>query len=79
MPKLKEKKKKTAQNMPNFKKNDIPVRVCSVPTVFRRHHGVTGTGFTGTGTGWTARTRAIPVCHPIDHKFSQSVPRPREP
>src|SRR5882762_5876795 len=26
-------------------------------------HGV-GTGFVGTGVGWTSPTRAVPVCHP---------------
>ena len=26
-------------------------------------HGV-GTGFVGTGAGWTSPTRAVPVCHP---------------
>src|SRR5882724_10337181 len=28
----------------------------------------TGAGFAGTGPGWTARTRARPVCHPKDDK-----------
>ena len=27
-----------------------------------------GAGFVGTGPGWTARTRARPVCHPNDER-----------
>ena len=34
--------------------------------VFCGHRGVMGTGFTGTGLGWTLPTRARPVCHPSE-------------
>ena len=31
-------------------------------------HTRMGTGFAGTGVGWTSRTRTIPVCHPMYEK-----------
>jgi len=33
----------------------------------------TGTGFVGTGVGWTSPTHAVPMCHPTDNHPTQSA------
>ena len=51
-----------------MKKATYPYGFMSIRGVAKTHIccGV-GTGFVGTGAGWTSPTRAVPMCHPNAH------------
>ena len=50
--------------MSKWKNNEIPVQVYGYLQCFTKPTYVLGTGFVGTGLGWTSPTRTVPVCHP---------------
>ena len=62
--------------MKEWENNERPIRVYRYPRCLQKPVGEAvrvctrthmGTGFAGTGPGWTSPTHAIPMCHPSYH------------
>ena len=60
--------------MSKWKNNEIPIWVYGYPWYFTKPAYVLGTGFMGTGLGWTSPTHTVPVCHPTGaHAMKEAV------